>query len=178
MAAQDVLEFVPRVRRAIYGPTSPVTGALRDDELEAMAADALADIILFTNGGWGHTLLIAARDEATNAANKWQVDPPLGPDEETVVVAQAALSFFFHEFKDKKVQETITQEGRTWSYTLSAQVLREQIQLLRDQRDRALRALLDQNPVLARWVNTVYVRDRLAAAVIDGAIDSGMVLRP
>jgi hypothetical protein len=172
VAAQDVAELVPRVRRAIYGPTPPTTGAISDDGLEAMAADAIADIILFTNGTWGHTLLISTRD-GSNAANGWSVDPPLELQEETVVVAQAALTFFFHEFKDKKVQESITQDGRTWSYTISAQVLKEQVALLRDQRDRALAALTAKHPVLARYVSTLQVRDQLASAILEPWVGGG-----
>lgn len=182
MAAQDVADLIPRVLRAIYGPLLPASGAVGSPEAEAMLADAIADIILFTEGRWNHTLLVSGRvgGGATGAANAWQVQPTLAPEEETVVVAQAALMYFFHEFKDKKVSETLTQDGRTWTYTLSAQVLREQVLSLRDQRDRALKALMDEHPVLARFVSMLEVRDRLASAVLEpwvaGGVGGGQVL--
>src|SRR4051794_27941745 len=125
MAAQDVRSLLPRVRRAVEGPFAlPPELNLADAQVEALAADALADIILFTTGLWGHKLIVAERDDATGAPLHWNIDPELSPEEESVVAAQAAIQYFFHAFRNMKVSETIRNEGREWSYTISANLLK------------------------------------------------------
>lgn len=167
MAAQDVREIVPRVRRAIEGPVAPPT-PLADDALEAMAADALADIILLTVGTWGHTLDVSERSDADPPVPvHWTVTPGLSLQEESVVAAQAAITFFFHQVRDMKVSERIQNEGQEWEYSLSANLLRDQIKLLQEQRDAALNALKATHPALARYASILAVRDRVGAALLE-----------
>lgn len=166
MAAQDVRELIPRVRRAIEGPAGVSTGALSDDQVLALAADSISDIILFTVGRWGHALLVTHRATG-NIPDEWAVDPGLEPQEESVVAAQAGITFFFHTVTNKKISESIQNEGQTWDYQLSATVLRDQVKLLQDQRDRALEALMEAHPVLARYASILAVRDRVGAAILE-----------
>lgn len=166
MAEQDVAEFIPRVRRALEGPV-PTGVALDDQVVLAMAADAIADVILFTNGQWGHSLVVTDRDVTTNVPIAWAVDPELSLAEESMIAYQAALTFFFHYFRDLKTSERMKNEGQEWEYTLSANVVRDQIALLKDARDLALASLKAVNPVLARYSSILQVRDRVASAWLE-----------
>lgn len=174
MAAQDVTTLVPRVRRAIEGPvpleiTHP--DYLTDAQIAALVADTIADVILLTEGLWGHTLVVLERDEDSGAATEWGVDPELELEEESVVAAQAALSRHFHIAMNMKTSERIQNEGQEWEYARSAQLLKEQFALLKDMRDRALAAILRRQPVLARYASILAVRDRVGAAYIEPWVD-------
>jgi hypothetical protein len=140
MAAQDVRELIPRVRRAMEGPVPPAV-PLSDEAVLAATADALSDIILLTVGEWGHV---------------------------------PAISYFFHAFKDIKVSEKIANEGASWEWAKSANLFRDQIKMLQDQRDRALAALQSSHPALARYASILEVRDRLGAAVLEPWISGGL----
>lgn len=168
MAAQDVRSLLPRVRRAVEGPfTLPPEQTLNDSQVEALAADAIADIILFTYGEWGHKLAVTDRNVDTAAPEHWSVDPELEPEEESVIAAQAAIQYFFHAFRDTKVSETIKNEGREWTYSLSANVLKDQIALLREQRDKALEAVVRKHPVMARYASLLEARDPLGSVLLE-----------
>lgn len=181
MAAQNVGELAPRLRRAIEGPVT-VTGpdALTDAQLTAMAADAIADVILNTAGAWEHQLLIAHRDDGTNAPDQWEVDPELKPEEESMIAAQAALTYFFHAFKDRKVSERIQNEGQSWEYAFNGAMLRDWLKLLQQQRDDALNSLKDANPVMARYASFLAIRDQLAAVQLEpwtmGGLGGGQII--
>lgn len=181
MAAQDVRELISRVRRALEGPVE-ATGpdALTDDQVEALAADALSDIILLTAGAWPHTLDVSTRDADTGFPEHYTIDPALSLAEESVVAAQAAITFYFHQVKNVKTSEQTTNEGQSWSYSLSANLLRDQIRLLQEQRDAALAALTRANPVLARYASILAVRDQLGAALLEpwttGGLGGGQIL--
>lgn len=135
----------------------------------ALTADAIADVIFYTGGTWGHTLT------ASGAAD-YEVDPDLALEEQTVVVAQAALSHFFHEFRNLKTQERISDEGHAWEYTLSANLVQEQLKLLIAQRDRALE-LIGQRTGTAtdQYVSFLQVRDSAIAAYIEPWVDGAGV---
>lgn len=166
MAAQDVRELVPRVRRAIEGPVPLATGALTDEQIEALTADCIADIILMTNGAWEHTLVVSERD-GEQVPISWAVDPALELQEESIVAAQAAVTYFFHQFRDLKTSERIRDEGTEWEWATSATLLRDHLKALVEQRDAALAAIKADNPVMARYASFLQVRDPLMAAVIE-----------
>lgn len=172
MAQQDVAEILPRVRRAVEGPVA-VSAPLSDAALIAMTADAIADVILFTGGDWGHRLVVTERDATTNVPTEWAVDPGLELEEESMIAAQAALTYYFHLFKDRKISERISNEGQEWEYTLSANMLRDVYSALKDQRDLALNALRAEQPVLARYASILAVRDRTAAALLEPWVPLG-----
>lgn len=174
MAQQDVAELIPRVRRAVEGPVPLVTGALTADQILALTADAIADVILLTGGQWGHELIVTTRDPMTNVPTAWAVDPELSSAEESMIAAQAALMHFFHAFKDQKVTERIRNEGQEWEYSMSANLLRDWVALLKAQRDAALESLKATHPVLARMVSILHVRDSLAAARLEPWVGGGL----
>lgn len=184
MALQDVAAITPRVRRAVEGPIPvPSSEALTDSQILALTADAIADVILFTNGAWDHQLIVTHRDTTTSFPDQWAVDPELLPEEESMIAAQAAITYFFHVFKDKKVSERIRNEGQEWEYNLSANLLRDMMAALRAQRDEALASLKAASPVLARYESFLLVRDRVTAAVLEpwvhgGGLGGGIELVP
>lgn len=166
----DVRELIPRTRRAIEGPAPLAPGAqgyLDDDQVEALIADAVADVIFYTGGLFAHTLSVTTRDATTNAPTGWDVDPALEESEATVVVATAALAHFFHAFRDLKVAEEIADEGSRWSYNLSANLVLEQMRMLRDARAKALERIEFANPVPTVFVNLLEARDAVTARAIE-----------
>lgn len=173
MAAQDVRELAPRVRRAVEGPVPPAS-PLSDDALAAMTADAIADIILLTVGAWDHALVVTERDEDANFPTEWEIDPALEPEEESVVAYQAAITYFFHQFRDTKMSERIANEGVEWEWSKSANVLRDWIKLLIDSRDKALTAVVAANPAMARYASFLEVRDAVGFAQLEPWLSGGV----
>lgn len=173
MAAQDVADIVPRVRRALEGVKAlPDDDAARltDAQVEAAAADAIGDLILYTGGAWLHSIAISAHDDATGV-DSFTVDPGLSFEEQGLVAVQAALNHFFHVFREQKISESIRAEGREWDYTRSANLLRDAIKLLKEQRDLALQSLQASYPALARAASFLATRDPVVAALIEPYTD-------
>jgi hypothetical protein len=160
--------MVPRVRRAVEG--AGATEVLTDDAVKDLVADSLAAIILYTNNVFGKSLLVTDQD-SNDAPTEYAVDPELSLPEQTVIAAQAALDFFFHEFRDKKVSESIADEAQTWDYTLSATLLRDQLKLLSDERDKALEAIMAQGVALESYTSFLAVQDALTSALIEPWVD-------
>lgn len=164
---QDVVELAPRVRRAIEGP-KPLAATdpdyLTDEQVGTLAADAIGDLILYTVGRWPHKLIGSNGPPAT----EWEVDPGLDTEagEDSLVAAQAALNFYFHDFREKKTSEDMANEGQSWSYTLSARMLQDQFKMLRDQRDMALQSLEGKYPVMARAASLYHMLDRQTDAIL------------
>jgi hypothetical protein len=177
MAAQDVRALIPRVRRAIEGPVPLTSGALSDGQVEALAADCIADIILFTEGGWDHTLSVSEMDETGDypIPLHYEVDPELSLPEQALIAAQAALSYFIHSFKDMKTSEVIRNEARTWEWQKSPNLLRDWLQELINARDKALDAVMAENAmIMARYASILAAREPLIAALIEPwAAESG-----
>lgn len=164
--AQDVGEISPRVRRAIEGPVPLASGdpnRLSDAQVEAITADAIADIILLTSGAWPHTLIRTAPVPDEN----WEIDPTLTEPEERMIALQVAYSYFFFQFQNTKTSERIANEGQEWEVTQSAQALVRQIDAVKDARDQALEALMVDFPVLAVYASFLAVRDRVASVVLE-----------
>jgi hypothetical protein len=180
----DVMSLVPRLRRAIDGPAADAEGAptatLTDAQIIQMAADAVADIIFYSNARWPYKLSpLAQGGESDNygVPTKWQIDPDLPIEQQTIVIAQAALNFFFHQFKTVKIQEEISDESRTWRYSLSANLLLEQMKMLRQQRDDAL-ALIGGDDTFETWVSFIEVRDAVTSAYIEPWVQGDAALLP
>lgn len=171
MAAQDVRELVPRVRRAIEGPVPLTSGALTDGQVEALAADCIADIILLTEGLWGHTLAVTEVDVDGNT--HYEVDPELSLPEQSLVAAQAAVQYFIHTVKDGKTQERIRNESREWEWQKSPTLLKDWFAELVKARDAALDTVTASNPPMARYASILAAREPLVAALIEPWAPSG-----
>jgi hypothetical protein len=174
----DVKVLIPRVRRAIDGPAATSAQApsntYSDDELKGLIADAIGEIIFFTGGLFPHTLDVTARDDTYGAPDEWAVNPPLSEAEASVVAAQAALNTYFFGLQKLKTQETISDEGQTWSYSISATVVRDQMQYLIALRDKALEQITaEQSAALDSYVSFVHERDILASAYVEPWVEGG-----
>jgi hypothetical protein len=136
---ENIRVLVPRIRRAVEGVGGDAF--LSDDQMRDIVADAIADIILFTGGVFGKDLLVVARDSNTNVPTEFATSEPLTLPEGSLIAAQAALTAVYTQLHNTKTSETIRDEGQEWSYTLSASLLRDRVNQLVKERDRALDAL-------------------------------------
>lgn len=167
MAAEDVRGLVPRVRRAIEGPIPLTSGALDDAQVEALAADCIADIILFTEGLWGHQLSVSEKDPITEYPLHWSIDPELSLAEESLVASQAAVQYFIYTVKNGKTMERIRNEAREWEWQKSPTLLKDWFAELVKARDAALATVMATNPPMARYASILAVREPLAAARLE-----------
>lgn len=154
--------MVPRAGRALQGFAVTLT----DVQVKALLADAIAEVIWYAPT-WGKTLVVTSRDSA-NIPSGFEVTPELTLPEQTVVIAQAALNQFFHLTQGGKIQETITNEAQSWSYSLSANLLVDQFKMLRQSRDDALAVLTDQaNQAFETYVSFIEIRDLATSRIIE-----------
>jgi hypothetical protein len=176
----DTRVLIPRVRRALEGPDSVsgsaavAAGGLLDDQVNALIADAIANIILYTGGLFGHTLEVEDRDDEYMAPIAWSVDPELSEAEGGVIVAQAALDYYFDFARGMKVSQRIADEGQEWEYSFSPQLLTEQLKFLIGERDRALELIGEENSGLETWTNFIAVRDAQTSAIIEPWLGGGV----
>jgi hypothetical protein len=182
----NVRVYTGKVARAIFGPTySPDSGfpVLSEDQLKDLVADTISKLIFFTNGLWPWNLQVDQRDSngmpceysIVSAGNPTPVNVPTLPiQDETLIVTQAALDWFFFEFKDKKTSEEISDEGQKWSYTLSASVLASQYQGLRTDRDKALEIVIQRADYLTDYVSFIAERDALTSAMVEWWVRPGL----
>lgn len=170
---RDTRVLIPRLRRALQGPHasgSAVPGnSLSDDEVNAIAADAIGDLILYSGSEtvFGHRLEVVERDPYYMAPVAWRTDGELTDAEIAVIVAQAALTYYGIFLNTLKTAETIQDEGQTWTYEIGASVLTERIKGLRSDRDRALEILAGKHLVSDTYVNYLAVRDSWTDALIE-----------
>jgi hypothetical protein len=173
----DVRVLVPRIRRAVEGAGAPAV--LTDDAVKDLAADAIAAVILYTGSVFGKQLVVTDTDDATGAPSEYATSAPLTLEEGTVIAAQAALDYFFHRFAEMKVSEQIADEAQTWEYTLSANLIRDQLKLLVEQRDKALEALSGAlGPAYDSYASFIATRDLHTSMLIEPWVhfDTGLAL--
>lgn len=165
----DLMVFVPWARRACEGPYGPPGGkpALMDSQIYGMLADACADVILFTGSLFNHKLVVAARDPIGGYPTEWHTDVVLDQWEGALIITQVALNYFFFLFRDLKTSLSIKNEGTEYSYTLSANVLRDYLGSLKDQRDLAIAGLQKHYPVIDRFASNIRVRDQATVVALE-----------
>ena len=164
------------MRRAIEGVGTPEV--LSADALKDLIADAIANVILYSGGLFGHELNVTATDPDTGAPTEYETEDALSLPEQSVIASQAALDYFFHDLANTRVSERISDEAQTWEYATSATLLRDRIRLLIDQRDKALEQLRGTaGPMLERYESFIAVRDihvsQLIEPYVHGYIASG-----
>jgi hypothetical protein len=163
-----VSALVPRIRRAVEGAGAPEV--LSVDAVRDLAADAIAEVILYTGSVFGKQLVVTATDDQTGAPTDYATSDALTLPEQAVIATQAALDYFFHQFASTKVSERIADEAQTWEYTLSATLLRDQLKQLVAERDKALAALESGVP-LESYVSFIAVRDAHTSQLIEPWVD-------
>lgn len=171
---RDTRVLIPRVRRGLEGAgVAPEAQTLEDDAVNAVIADAVANVILFTGGLWGHQLQVVERDATYMAPTAWLVDPALSEEEGGLIVIQAQLDFLYNDLKATKVSQTIKDEATEWSYTLSASALADLLKGLREQRDRLIQAIAESSGGMEAWVNLLYERDTYTDSLVEPFAVSG-----
>jgi hypothetical protein len=165
----DLMELVPRARRAMEGPFGPPPGrpALADEQIYPMVADATADIILFSGSLFEHELVVTARDPTANFPTAWEVTPAMNEWDVSLITTEVALNYYFFLLRDLKTTETIQNEGTQWSYTVSANVMRDYLTALRAQRDTALAGMRSWHQPLDRYASIIRVRDQATVALLE-----------
>lgn len=173
---RDVRVLIPRVRRALDGPTATssasVSSTLTDEQVTNVVADAIAEVAMFTNGAFA-TLEVAERDSFYQSPIAWRTGEELDEPHAAVVAAQAALNYFHHTLTTSLTSQTISNEGREWSWTISASAVAERLKSLRADRDRLLEAIGASEGV-EEWVNTLYIRDRQTDIIIEPWVAGGV----
>jgi hypothetical protein len=164
----DVKVLIPRIRRAVEGAGAPEV--LTDEAVRDLAADAIAEVMLYTGSVFGKQLVVTATDDTTGYPTEYATSDALTLPEQAVIATQAALDYFFHRFASTKVSERIADEAQTWEYTLSANLLRDQLKQLVAERDKALAALEGAAP-MDRYESFIAVRDAHTSQLIEPWVD-------
>jgi hypothetical protein len=159
----NIRVVVPRVRRAL----GSFGAALTDDQLRDVVADAIADVILYTRGAFGQQLVVLHTDTATGTPDEYGTTTALTFPEQSVIAAQAALSWFIRQIGTLKTSETISDEAQSWSYQLSSGAITAQIKQLIADRDAALDAIANTGIGLDSYVSFIAVRDRHVSRLIE-----------
>lgn len=152
----DIAAIVPAVQRAL-GLVGQAD--LSPEDVYALTADAMADVALYTGSVFGAILSVTARDE-NGVPTAYGTDRELTLTQTAVIRAQAALNRLFVVLRDEKISETIQDEAQTWEWAKSAQLLRDQLKMLVDERDKALEAMERHNAPLDTYESFIHTQDR------------------
>ncbi len=165
----DLKVLLPRARRKVEGPWGNPNGRaeIAEDVLYNMIADACGEIVMLSGSFFHHQLLVKSRDPIAGFPTDWRTDTELTEWESAVITSQVALNYYYYLFRDMKISEAIETEGTKWTYSLSANVLRNYLESLRDERDKAIAGLRVNIPVLDRMASNIRVRDQATVAVIE-----------
>lgn len=163
MAETTIRVIVPRVRRAVEGPV-PIADAMTDDQMNAVVADAIADIVLYTGSIFGKTLLVT--DSEADIPTEYATSDALTLPEQGLIAAQAALNIVYFKLVAMKTSEKIADEAQSWEYTVSSTTLRDLLKALTDARDRALEALEGRGSLVA-YESFIAVRDIQTSRAIE-----------
>lgn len=172
---RDTRVLIPRLRRALDGPTAMSSGALSstlsDEQLNAIGADAIGTVIFYSGSLFGSKLEVSERDSVYQSPTAWFTEPALTEPQVTVVVSQAALDYFFARLttsESGKTAETIKDEATEWSWEVSAQTVVERLRQLRADRDRALEQLESEDQETdTAWVSFIQTRDATTSRLIE-----------
>lgn len=162
MPQTDVKVLVPRVQRAV----ARIGGTLTSEEAESASADALSSILLYTGSVFGKQLVVTSRT-AEGIPSGYATTDELTLAEETVVAAQAALDYFVSFMTTGKTSEQIADEAQSWSWSRSAQALRDAFAYLIGERDRAIEATTARAPGMVAFESFLAVRDVEVARLIE-----------
>lgn len=162
----DIRVLGPMVQRALEGVTQP-DWTLTPDQIKDVTADAMAQILLYTGSVFGMGMEVTATDPVTLAPDEYRTDRALTLPESTVIASQAALNYFFYQYKGIKVSESIGDEASTWSYALSPNLLIAQLGHLQDARDKAIEAIEASSPNMEGYVSFLGIRDTAVSRIIE-----------
>ena len=171
-AGPDLLDLqvvVPKARRKTEGPFGNPNGKrpLTNAEVYNMVADATGELAMLGQGWWKNKLVVKTRDPQRGFPTEWQTEKMLSEYEAAIICAQVALDYYYQIFRDMKIAETISNEGTQWSFQVSANVLRNYLEGLKDEREKAIQGLRVNVPVMDKWASNIRVRDQATVAVLE-----------
>lgn len=171
---RDTRTLIPRLRRAVEGPTGDGS-TLSDSQLNAIGADAIASMIFYSGTLLGCELEVAERDPTYMSPIAWLTEPALTDAKATAIISQAALDYFYMRLSSAttgKVHEAIADESTNWDWDISPQAVVERLRQLRADRDAALDALLKEGEALdSSYTSYIAVRDNWTARLIEPWVD-------
>lgn len=178
---RDTRVLIPRLRRALDGPTAMSSASpsatLSDEQVNAVIADAVASIILYSQSLFGATLEVAERDPHYMAPIAWRTEPALSEPQATCVVAQAALDYFYSRLSTTaggKTSETIKDEATEWTWEISPQAVVERLRQLRADREKAIETLVEAGwEADVAWESFIGTRDRWTSLLIEPWVEGG-----
>lgn len=165
----DLAVLIPWARRACEGPFGPQVGqpTLMDDQVYPMLADAASNIVLQSGSLFGQQINVTDRDPIAGYPIQWKTDRVLNQWEGAVIISQTALDYWRFLLVGLKTSQTIKNEGTEWTYSLSANTIRDYLKLLQSERDNALAGLRKHNPVLDRYASNIRVRDMQTVGILE-----------
>lgn len=163
----DIEVLVPAVKRAL-GTVG--LGSLTDADVYDLTADALADVMLYTGSVFGTKLVVLTRT-AEGVPETYGTERELTLTETAVIRAQAALNRLFVVLRDEKISERLADESQVWEWARSAQLLRDQLKLLVDERNKALDAMMAQGAALDAYESFVASQDSYVSQRIEPYLD-------
>lgn len=165
----DLRVLVPRAARKMEGPWGNPNGRppLTFTQVYEMIADACAEIKMLSGSFFHHTLKVKSRDPLVGFPTAWQTDTPLEEYESAIVCAQVALNYYYYLFRNMKISESVKNEGTEWTYSLSANVIRNYLESLVKERDDAVAGLRINIPVLDHFASNIRIRDQATVAVLE-----------
>ena len=165
----DLRVLLPKGRRKIEGPWGNPNGRpeIPESYLYAMIADAAGEMLLLAGSWWRNELKVKSRDPLGGFPVEWKTLEPLSEWEASVICCQLALDYYTFLFRDLKTSQAIKNEGTEWTYTISANLLRNYMISLKEERDEAIAGLRRNTPVLDRMASNIRVRDQATVAVLE-----------
>lgn len=167
---RDTRVMIPRVRRALEGVAAgsgfnPSTYG--DEAVNALVADSIANLLLYTGSFFGHQLEVTARDTMYSAPIAWRTSEELTEPEQALVALQAALDHVYVTLVSEKTSESFRKGDQEWSWTSSASVVGERLKSLRADRDRALEMLQSSQAMPEAYISFIEARDAQVSALIE-----------
>lgn len=188
---RDTRVLIPRLRRALDGPTAmssaSVSSSLSDEQLNAIGADAIAEMIFYSGSLLGSVIEVTERDPVYMAPLAWRTEPALTEAKVACIVSQAALTYFYERLSSPlagKTAEGIKDEATEWTWEVSPQAIVERLRQLKADRDAALSQLESEGEATdASWTSMLAVRDKWTSALIEpwvegpglGGINDGVI---
>lgn len=185
---RDTRVLIPRLRRALDGPTAmssaAISSTLSDEQLNAIGADAIGEMIFYSDSLLGSKLEVAERDPVYQGPVAWRTEPALTEMQVACIVSQAALTYFYNKLAPGKTAEGIKDEATEWTWEISPQAIVERLRQLKADRDRAIENLVEGGWEFdVSWVSMLAVRDKWTSALIEpwvegpglGGINDGVI---
>jgi hypothetical protein len=151
----DVRIFIPRIRREL-DPGTPYASAASgytDDVLKDVAADSVNEISLVVGPvSFPYIVYVSSATPASaTAPQDWEynTDPAVPLLYHGLIAVQAAINQLYVDAQSFKTMERIADEGSTWEWQKSANLLQQRINILLQRRKDMIDRIVKDNPELS-----------------------------